>query len=268
MRLVFRGGEADRNRIDLFNGAEALASIGRIGNLVSHYVSTGTVRFRGPYDDSIQYVLSGVEPGSFAAVIQGVTRLGAEVRAAAKISSAGKLLSRVIRRGTGGEIDGDLETENGLIPEEDIDVLVEASEPALKRMHSWIDQTDKSILIEPDGTRSIKLDEETKAYLQDEDVDPRRSELDVSVAAININNQTGRVFIPQLSRTVPFRVPSDAHPRTLPNLSRYVVKYADRKRRRANFEINAHIIYKNIKTSDGRVKRLLIYDCEPLDELI
>lgn len=268
MRIVFRGGEADRNEVDLYHGAEALSAIGRIGNLVAHYISTDKVRFRGPYDSSIRYVLTSVEKGSFAAVIQSVGRLGADISSAAKSVAASRLLSRVVRRGVGTELEGDLEVGEIIVPEEIIDVLVEASEPSLKRLHSWIDQSSKTISIEPDVGQNIRLDNETKSYLEDEDPDDRRSELDVSVAAININGRSGRMFLPSIGRTVPFRVPADATDRTLPNLSRYVVKYADRRRRRANYEINAHIIYKGINSLDGRLKRILVYDCEPLGELI
>lgn len=112
----------------------------------------------------------------------------------------------------------------------------------------------------------MALNENTKEYLDSEDIEPRRSAQDVSVSALNVNSRYGRVFFPDLGRTVPFKVPRDAAGRTMSMLSRYLVRYAERAGRRANRPINVHIEFRRVHHTDGRLKRVIIYDCYPIDD--
>ena len=91
MEVIFRGGEADRHRLELYNGSEALAGLGRVGNLVAHYAATREVRFRAPYSSSVEFMLVGTDEGSFKVIIDEVARLTEDAKNARVIQLAGKL---------------------------------------------------------------------------------------------------------------------------------------------------------------------------------
>lgn len=82
----------------------------------------------------------------------------------------------------------------------------------------------------------------------------------MSVAALNVNARTGRVFFFDLGRTIPFRVPADAAPKTIANLSRFLTRYAEKDPKRVD------ISFKRITYQDGRLKRIVIVDCDQIDE--
>lgn len=255
MRVHFRGGEAEQHRIDLYSGAESLSGIGRAANLVAHYAATGDVRFRAPYSNKIQFYIRGAEDGSLTIILDEMTRIANQALATAKRSQTRQLLQRVIKRAIGQAPAGSLQTDDGLIPEGDIDALAEAATPGLTRAHRWIDLGAKSISIEPDGARPMVLNRETREYLETEEVSDRVQDQDVSVGALNVNSRNGRVFFHDLGRTVPFYVPRDANPRTIPTLSRYLTQYAEKTGATVNIQ------FRQVRYQDERLKRVIIYDC-------
>jgi hypothetical protein len=258
MEITFEGGEADRHHIDLYNGSESLSGIGRAANLVGHYVATGEVRYRAPYSDKIRFFLTGTERGSLSIVISEVSRVGSEIQNAAAKIRASKLLRRVVRRATGQAEEGPLRAEGVEYSAGDIDALAEAATPGLLRAHRWIDSGRKSITLSPEVGREVKLDSGTKEYLETEEVSEEPDLIDVSVGALNVNARTGRVYFHDLGRTVPFYVPRDASPRTIPTLSRFLTQYAEKTGATVN------INYRRVDYADERLKRIIIYDAYPI----
>ena len=264
MEIRFQGGEADEGLVNLHEGAESLSGIGRVADLVSHFVATGEVRYRAPYSGDLAYYISGTGSGSLRVLLRQLSHLRDEVQAARAKRKTEKLFNRVIRRGLGQEDAGDLRIEGDVISAGTVDALTEAATPALLRAHRWISNGDKTITVTGDDTRSIPLNENTKEYLESEEVTHRREAQDVSVAAVNVNSRNGRVFLEDLGRTVPYSVSRDANPRTLTMLSRYLVQYAERRRLRANYNPNVAVEFIRVSYPDGRLKRLIIFDCYPI----
>lgn len=101
----------------------------------------------------------------------------------------------------------------------------------------------------------MRLTEATKEYLKSEDIDDRSRTQDVSVGALNVNSRNGRVYFHDLGRTVPFYVSREADNRTIPTLSRFLTQYAERTGATVNIQ------FRRIKYPDGRLKKIIIYDC-------
>lgn len=255
MEIKFRGGEADEGRLELHDGAESLAGIGRALNLVGHYVAVGKVRYKAPYSNKVRFLIADTEEGSLRVLIDEVLRLSSDARNAAASKKVRALLRRVIARATGNANEEELQVDGEIISSGDIDALAEAATPGLLRAHRWIDQRAKSISITEEGARPVRLDQETKDYLQFEEVSLGRQTQDVSVGALNVNSRSGRVFFHNLGRTVPFYVSRTANPRTIPTLSRYLTQYAEKTGATVN------INFQKVEYADGRLKRIIVHDC-------
>lgn len=143
----------------------------------------------------------------------------------------------------------------------DVEALVEAVEPALKKAHYGIGNTvTQIVIIEGNNNIVASFDQKSKDYLQN-DVKRPLDVRDVSVAALNVNDLTGRVFIHDLDRTVPFKIGKHSQRRTLSNLSRGLDGYAHRT------GATVQIQFQPIEAVDGRLKRVVIYDAELLSQL-
>ena len=261
MDIFFRGGEATEGLAELHEAGESLSAIGRVGNLTAHFVSTGDVRFRGPYTKDLGFYLSSAEQGSLRLIIKEVSGAADQAVAALQRTKARALFRRVIRRGLGDAAEEDLIVHDETFHSGTIDALAEASEPALRRAHRWVDD-DRNISLEFDDLEKIDFTQETKEYLEFENVDQSEVAQDVSVAALNVNNRTGRVYFLDLGRTVPFKVIRNAAARTIPNLAQYLSEYADKTGATVN------IRFQRVSSADDRLKKILISDCYPIEGLL
>lgn len=260
MEIRYLGGEADDGLIDLSGGAESLAGLGRVANLVAHYVATGDVRFRGPYSNKVRFYVEETREGSLKVLTKEVARLSSVAANARATKNARKLFRHVIARALGQAEEGPLTLGGTEVPSGTIDVLAEAATPGLERSHSWIDTRAKRIVINDNDIKKVRLDSATRDYLKSEEIDEQPTTQDVSVGALNVNSRNGRVYFHDLGRTVPFFVPRTAEERTIPTLSRYLTQYAEKTGATVNIQ------FRRIKYPDGRLKKVIIYDCYSLED--
>ncbi|HUE79760.1 MAG TPA: hypothetical protein VMN38_09025 [Sphingomicrobium sp.] len=258
MRVRFEGAEAEGHRLEAYEGIKSLEGLIRVARIATHYSATGEVRFRAPYTDLLEMRMSQIANGSFEMIFDYASKIADHVQSMDATSKAAQLFQFLVRRGT-GQIDAEtVVIEGEEIPSGDIGAMSEAAESGLKSAHRWIGENGKSITV-IDGEDDTTLNLETKEYVETElegDVEIR----DVSVAAINVNSRNGRVYLLDEHRTVPFIVHRDADPGTVPTLTRYLNKYANKTGETVS------VRYRPVRHIDGRLKRIVIFDCEEIDE--
>lgn len=253
MRISFSGAEADEHRLEAYEGLKSLDGLVRVATIAAHYAATGEVRFRAPYSELLQTQISGTRNGSFEFVFDQLSRFADAVQGAAARTKAEAIFSRLISRGTGQASDAELRVDDEVIPPGDIDAMTEAAEAAISNAHRWIDRDEKAIRI-IDGDEHTEINMGTKAYIEQENVGELQFQ-DVSVAALNVNSGAGRVYFRDLGRTVPFAISRDASARTVANLSTSLSRYANKMGDTVN------ITFRTVEHIDGRVKKILIFDC-------
>jgi hypothetical protein len=257
LEITFTGLEARRDRIEANDGLESLAGFAHAATLVAHFVATGNVRLRQPYDDGLRFYFEDARPGSLTAILG----LGG----ALAVGAAGNLVYDVIKgvwkRATGTGDEGNLTVGGEEFLSGDIDALTEAVSPSLLRGHTWISHPEQRISIKTGRQILVDFNEGSKRYLKEEIVEEGESVQDVSVAALNVNSRYGRVFFHDLGRTVPFKVDKTAPFRAIPALSRYLTKYAEK----TNLAVS--IKFKKVLYLDGRLKRVIILDAYGAEDL-
>jgi hypothetical protein len=257
MRIKFDGEEADNHRLEAYEGIKSIEGLIRVARIATHYSATNEVRFRAPYTNLLEAQISSIINGSFEMLFDYASRITDSVTSGAAKSRAEALFNYLVRRGTGqlpNTEDTDfIEIGGEKMASGDVAAMGEAAESGLKAAHRWINKETKKISL-IDGHSKIVLDKKTKIFVEEEIIGPEMTQ-DVSVAAINVNSRNGRVYLFNEGRTVPFQVHRDANPRTISNLSRYVLKYADKKPETVNIE------FQPIYHINEKLKRLIIFDC-------
>ena len=261
LTISFRGLDADKGHVEAFAGIESAAGIARALTLIGHYAATGSVRHRFPFDDTVQFYLEGTEQGSFnwklTAAVAGPLALGLATNG---IYDLGKL---AIGRAIGEEPAGISQQVEAINKDKsgDIDALVEAIEPALKKAHYGIGETANEIVIEETHTRRVlvKFDSASKSYLKDS-VEADDDIQDVAISALNVNDRTGRAYFLDLKRTIPFRVSRDADPSTMTILSAGINRYANK------LPAPIRLTFSRVEAVDGRLKRIIILKAEDVSD--
>jgi len=258
--ISFRGLDADEGRIEAFAGIESAAGLARAFTLIGHYASTGVVRHRFPFDDGVQFFLEATEPGSFnwrIKMIAGPLAFGLAT------NGVYDLIKLVVTRAIGEEPTGISEPVQQLNENKggDIDALVEAIEPALKKAHYGIGATARKIVIEETSSKKVivTFDSHSKDYLM-ESIENGDSEQDVSISALNVNDRTGRAYFLDLKRTIPFKISKDADPKTISTLSAALDRYANKN------GAPTRIYFSRIEASDERLKRVIIHKSEDISD--
>jgi hypothetical protein len=251
MRIKFVGEEAEEHRLEAYDGIKSLDGIIRVARIATHYAATGEVRFRAPYTDLLDTHISITQEGSFEMLFEQVSKITHGAAHAKRKADA--LLNRVIRRGTGQAEHENLAVDDEVIPSGDIEAMVEAAEGGLKSAHRWITSGNKRIYVN-DDQGEVELNSETRTYVEDVEMGQEVTR-DVSVAALNVNNRTGRVYLHDEGRTVPFLIHRQAEGRTITTLSTFLDEYAHKTGATVN------IRYRPMVHIDGRIKRIIIFDC-------
>jgi hypothetical protein len=223
--------ESDEHLLPADEGGWSLEGMGHAATLVTHFLIEGKVRYRAPYSDKFQIYISPPKAGSWEAqfvigLISPEAWAGAAVGASLSLPTlAFKLLKRVSRRATGQPTQND---ETKAIEEAHtgtFDALVEAAEPALIRAHKVIKSKRTNLTLAAAGMK-FEFNSETKSYIETNIIDQSTSRSVGNVASLNVNRRTGRIFIDELGRSVPFLVHRDADSDTMISLARSLENYA------------------------------------------
>lgn len=259
--LKYEGLDADEHRLDAQFGGESLAGLGHALTLVSHYSATGVVRQRAPYSDGTKFYFTSNKQGSIEWLVQTVVSNPEAIMVGLGINGVTELVKYVFSRAIGKSPKIEHPVVQALDSDRsgDLEALVEAVEPALKRAHRVIGRSAQNITIINGNNNNVLVgfDAKSQAYLED-DVDKGRDTQDVSVSSLNVNSRYGRVFFDDLHRTVPFRVDPDAKGRTITQLSKALDNYAKKTGRKVSITFN------RIEAIDGRLKRIVIHDARHL----
>ena len=264
--IKYDGLDAENHRLDAQTGSESLDGFGHALTLIGHYAATGSVRFRAPYSDDVRFFFTANREGSLEWLLETAISHPGGVAFGLSAEGISALAMYVLTRTIGGEPAAELKEIETLAgaKQGDLEALIEAVEPALKRAHRTIGVSAATIsLIDTRaGGDGVLFDESSKHYLEN-DLDGGSDTQDVSIGALNVNSRYGRAYFSDLGRTVPFRVDREASPRTMTELSRALDDYAKRN------GVTVSITFRRIMSSDDRLKRVVIYDAQHLkgDEL-
>ena len=253
MRIKFEGAEADGHRLEAYEGIKSIEGLIRVARIATHYAATAEVRFRAPYTDLLEIQISQIINGSFEMLFDYASKISDHIQSMNARSKAEAVFQHLLARGTGQTEEDDVYVNGTSLPSGDVAAMAEAAESGLKAAHRWIDTTGKQISI-IDGDETVGLDLGTKEYVETEILGDEAVR-DVSVAALNANSKNGRIYFLDEHRTVPFIVHRDAAAHTVANLSTFLSKYVNKTGETVN------IRFRPVQYMDGRLKRLIIFDC-------
>lgn len=241
-------------------GGWSLEGMAHASTLVTHFLVEGKVRHRAPYSDKFKIYVGPPRSGSWEA--QFMLALNSPEVWAGAVAGASvglpvlafKLLRRVSNRATGVPTQNDEAKQIEEARPGTFDALVDAAEPALIRAHRVITSQSTTLSFSA-GSFLFAFNQETRSYIETNEFDEDASRAVGNVASFNVNRRTGRIFIDELGRGVPFLVHKDADRDTMIALARSLENYAST--RLANSDVT--IRYRAKRAGDGTIKTIVLY---------
>ncbi|CDX40623.1 hypothetical protein P9273_17950 [Mesorhizobium sp. WSM4935] len=261
-KLVYEGEEAERNRLPAHQGATSIEGVTWSISLLAHYAATGEIRTRGSLSPKIKVYLRPSRQGSFinelfVFITEPNNLFITSVAGAYAAGSAGQIVNTLIVK-TLKEVCGLIykhtrHDEKWLkkLPSGDTEALVDKVEPSMRRAHDVIDDGASTLDIKKGQTSLITFDRATKAYVNADNLGDESTRT-VSVGAFNANSGNGRVYLPDVGKTVPFFAPKGLDTATYAALTYSLDQYVNGR------PSQIKITSQEILAGDNRVKKLIV----------
>lgn len=261
-RVIYEGGEADRNRLPAHEGATSIEGLTWTYSLLAHYAATGKIKARGALSPEIRVFLTPAKQGSYIYdiylyVMQPENLFITSIAGSYAVSTVGQVLNSLIGSsltrvcGLAMNVLPSWDKKLDRLPSGDREALVDKIEPSMRRAHSVIDEGVSTLTIKKGYTPLLKMDIHTKSYVNADLLTDEISR-QASVGAYNANTGNGSVYLPDIGKTVPFYAEKGLSDSTYAALSWSLDRYVNG----APSEIE--IACRENVAIDGRTKRLLI----------
>lgn len=229
LNLVFDPEEANDEdeaafQVDLYDGAKTIFGLGRALQIAAHFLVNQEVIFQAPSARGVRLYLVPARRGSFDQLIQLVI----EHKEIILVTAATTLTTEVVRDFLGYVI----RKSCGLVAhastyvvreiskqmQADLEALEEAMLGPLVDAHRAIEKGSARTRLKLGGDQ-IEFDDRTYANVRDRILSPHKKTLAASVSSYNINSFKGRLYNPELGRTIPFKMRKRSLPEDLTPLS-------------------------------------------------
>ena len=259
------GGFAAKHHFPLYEGGETLSGLGLTFTRTGHYLLTGEVRHRAPYDPRVIILANSPRPGSveldLLSLITGPapTSLIGQITLSVGASTIFGFGLYIIRRIIGKAPKLPPEDLLELVDSRpgDIDALTSANTSSVRRAHSIIGNGATVITINGNNNEVI-LNRETKDYVNTTIQSDEVEFVEGSVGWLNANTRNGGLFVKAHGRVIPFDLHKDVGDESLDVLLTSLRNYT--LGRVEDATISVRILAST--AIDGRIKRYLLLDAE------
>jgi hypothetical protein len=256
--LKLRGGMADRHLMEGYDGFTALAGAAWTLSLVTNYVETGKIRHRGDFVGRHAVIAEPMERGSLIANFRVLLQRDAahtfDLPDASSSSLLYGLVRRVIHRNTGISSDALNDETEQVIDDHggDVEALVSATEPSLRRAHDAIGDSAQNVDWIGGFSMMGNLNPESKAYMKDTIAENKLITRDVTVSGFFGNTGRGLIFDPTLGHNISVSMSRD----TLSSIGTVFSYGLDQYLNKTGNTIR--ISFMRMLSSDGRPKHYVI----------
>lgn len=280
LKLSYSGEEAENNRLDFYDTAQALIGFERSLALTTHLILNGKIITQAPSLRGAKIYVVPPEEGSWE-IVAGIVTLGAagmyKLTTAPRDTPLGHFMSSVydylINRTLGFHVNFEqtlgqqyeqLRASEDPVAEltpQRLDSLVEKTETAVRQMHRPIVEsrtatTGTVISLNRDGNRRLgrPLTIDTFERMQLIETD-RQVSLEGTVSSYNINTFRGRIYIDDEKRPIPFELADSARDDdSIATVAASLANNATNRVRQGRISFRAH----RYATKTNRLKALLI----------
>lgn len=267
-KLRFLGGEADYHRLPAHEGAVSLEGITWAVSLVTNYAVSGEIRARGSLSPKFTVYLQPARQGSYVTDLwiylnEPNNLFMTSIIGSYAISTVSQSINALIVS-TFREVCGLTSTLVrkemkwlDRLPSGDREALIDRIEPPMTRAHKVIGEGANSVGLIKGPTKLIQMDMSTKIYLEETITEGPRISL-LGVGAYNANTGNGRIYDPDVGKTIPFFVPKGKDTSVYSALTYSLDRYVK------DMDSLIRVTYMEKKATDGRVKHITITHAEKI----
>lgn len=247
-KISYDGLDASDGNIDIAEVGHSLSGLGQALHRAAYYVEHKKVRYRAPYSEKIKIMIRAPVRGSveFDAVlwVVGTVALGVTSNAIYGFAKA------ALKRATGIAPTEERTPLEKIAPTGDFEAVADSMVSPLKRAHNIIGQNARSISIYRPAEPPIMLNQKTKDYLEYDRFNPEIRQLIMRVTSMNGYDRSGKVFIKEIGRGVPFKIDDTANERSIDALLWSHGQFYRKK------DSEIFVTFQSFEALDGKIKKI------------
>ncbi|MDH0366588.1 MULTISPECIES: hypothetical protein [Brucella] len=210
LKIVFRGGDADQGRLDLYDGADAIFGFAKALQIATHAFVKYSITKSAPSIKGAKIYLQPPSAGSFIEPLQAVITdpsFMAGVTTGVITNAFYDFIKLSLGRAAGLLFDPETATIRKRIEKDEpfFDELADILEGPLREAHRTIEETGGTVSLERPRSKLLTFDTETLDWVKTREEDEASSYRLGTVTRFNILSHNGRMFDKTEGRTIPFK---------------------------------------------------------------
>jgi len=264
LRLHFSGGDADEHMLDAYDGSTSLHGFAQALQIATNaYINQDVTNYSTALKNAKVYMRPARQGSFITDFTTVITRKpkGVTVNAPTFYDFITLAFNQAVGRTPAAPktayVDGLIGPDKPFF-----DDLAEHMEGSLQRAHRVISEAGVTVVSvqRPRGEQLVEFDQETSLWVNTRSIDEFPETFTGNITRFNSVSPNGRAFIDEFGRIVPFKRNGD-----FPESKRGLLSWSlhgsnlDTKKK---LEIQA----RKVESSNGIVKRLIVSDCDLIEE--
>lgn len=260
LRLVYRGGDADEGRLDLYDGADSIFGFAKALQIATHAFVKGSIAKTAPSMKGARIYMQPPAAGSFIEPIQAVISdpaFMAGVGTGVVTNAFYDFLKIALGRAAGLVFNPETPTVRRRLEKDEpfFDELADVLEGPLRDAHRTIEESGGTVSIERPRSTLLTFDDETLDWVKTREEDEASAFRLGTVTRFNILSHNGRMFDKTENRTIPFKRGETLNGSSVLLLSKSLDDANNKLPGLLEFQV------KPVRSARGVIKRFILSSC-------
>lgn len=266
LKLIYRGGDADKNQLKLYDGANSIFGFSKVIQLAVHGFINNKIIKNAPAMKGAEIYILPARNGSFLETIKILItdpNFMMSVGTGVVGSALYDFLKTTIGKAVGKIFKPETSTVSKLIQKDEpfFDELANILEGPLVEAHRTIEKSGGTVSLDRPKSTLVVFNNETLNWVKTQKEDNIPIKRVGNVTRFNIISKNGRFYDTDEKRTIPF-IPDGT-------LSHKATTLLSRSLDDANNQLSGLLEFKVIpvRSASDVIKRYILLDCKKYDEL-
>lgn len=264
LRIRYTGGDADQNRLDLYDGTQSIHGFAQTIQIATHALINGQIVSRATALKNSHFYVTGTKKGSL--VFEIVAVIEKYPALATLAAPAFYDFLKYCFKNACGVLDS--KPQHSTIrkqferKEPFIDQLSETLEGSLQRAHKPLQNGVTEITLESTSEKIMTFNKETLDWVTSREISEVVADTIGNVTRYNAVSSNGRAYIRSEEKILPFRLSAD-----FPESKKTLITWSLHKYNNG-VKDNLEFYFQSVESARGTTKRIILVDCATRNDLI
>lgn len=260
LKLVYRGGDADEGRLDLYDGADSIFGFAKALQIATHAFVKDSITKTAPSMKGAKIFMNPPKTGSFIETLQVLItdpNFMAGVGTGVVTNAFYDFLKIALGRAAGLLFEPETPAIRQRLDKDEpfFDELADLLEGPLREAHRTIEESGGTVSLERPRSNLLTFDADTLDWVKTREEDEASAYRLGTVTRFNIISHNGRIFDKTEDRTIPFKAGDSLNQSSILLLSKSLDDANNKLPGLLEFQVTP------VRSARGVIKRFILSSC-------